>query len=84
MKTAKIFQHGGSQAIRLPKAFRFEGSEVIIEKHGNDVILKPLPCLKFSDFTEIASYLSEKFPEADEFPAPPPRPNKHERPIPEF
>ena len=40
MATAKIFQHGGSQAVRLPKAFRFEGSEVLIEKRGQEVVLK--------------------------------------------
>ena len=43
MLTAKIFRHGGSQAVRLPKAFRFDGSEVLIEKHGEDVLLKPVP-----------------------------------------
>jgi antitoxin VapB len=36
MITAKIFQHGGSPAVRLPRAFRFEGSEVLIEKHGEE------------------------------------------------
>lgn len=41
MTTAKIFQHGGSQAVRLPKAFRFEGKEVLIEKQGAAVILRP-------------------------------------------
>ena len=39
--TAKLFTHGGSQAVRLPKAFRFEGSEVRIRKEGDQVILEP-------------------------------------------
>ncbi len=39
---AKVFQNGRSQAIRLPKAFRFKGSEVIISKKGDMVILEPL------------------------------------------
>jgi len=34
MATAKLFQHGGSQAVRLPKDFRFEGTEVEIGKRG--------------------------------------------------
>ncbi|MDB6077797.1 MAG: SpoVT/AbrB domain protein [Akkermansiaceae bacterium] len=84
MTTAKIFQHGGSQAVRLPKAFRFEGSEVLIERHGEEVILKPVPIPKFGTFTEIASYLAERFPGPEDFPEPPPRPQQHERPIPEF
>lgn len=81
MITAKIFQHGGSQAVRLPKAFRFDGTEVYIEKQGDDVLLKPVPARKFRSFTEIARHLAEKFPDAADFPAPPPRPKKHERPI---
>jgi antitoxin VapB len=42
MKTAKIFWSGRSQAVRLPKNFRFEGEEVRIRRHGNAVILEPL------------------------------------------
>jgi antitoxin VapB len=40
---AKIFQNGGSQAVRLPKSFRFaEGQdEVMVRKVGNKVILEP-------------------------------------------
>ena len=41
MKTAKIFQNGQSRAVRLPKEFRFEGSEVFIKKSGNVVQLIP-------------------------------------------
>jgi antitoxin VapB len=39
---AKLFQHGGSQAVRLPKAFRFEGSEVAVRREGDKVILEPI------------------------------------------
>jgi antitoxin VapB len=42
-KTAKLFQNGRSQAVRLPKEFRFEGSEVRIRKTAEGaVILEPL------------------------------------------
>lgn len=41
MKEAKIFQNGQSQAIRLPKEFRFEGQSVFINKVGNTVFLLP-------------------------------------------
>jgi antitoxin VapB len=81
MKTAKIFQHGGSQAVRLPKEFRFSSSEVIVEKHGDDVLLKPIPRPGFRDFAGIARHLAERFPDAEDFPEPPPRPDAHERPI---
>jgi antitoxin VapB len=41
MQTAKIFQNGRSQAVRIPKEFQFDGTEVIIQKHGDAVILVP-------------------------------------------
>lgn len=42
METAKIFWSGRSQAVRLPKDFRFDVDEVRIRKHGNAVILEPV------------------------------------------
>lgn len=41
MKTAKIFKNGQSQAVRLPKEFRFQDDFVYIKKSGNVVILIP-------------------------------------------
>ena len=40
--TAKIFMHGRSQAVRLPKEFRLPGTEVRVSKVGDKVILEPL------------------------------------------
>jgi antitoxin VapB len=40
--TAKLFTHGRSQAVRLPKEYRFKGKEVRITKIGDRVILEPL------------------------------------------
>lgn len=42
MKKAKLFQNGQSQAVRIPKEFRFEGDEVYIKKMGNVTILLPV------------------------------------------
>jgi antitoxin VapB len=42
MKTAKLFQNGQSQAVRLPKAFRLPGDKVYIKKVGNAIVLLPL------------------------------------------
>lgn len=41
MTIAKLFTHGGSQAVRLPKEFRFEGAEVFVRRVGEDVVLSP-------------------------------------------
>lgn len=42
MGTAKLFWTGRSQAIRLPKEFRFEGEEVNIRRDGNAVVIEPV------------------------------------------
>ncbi|MCB1032394.1 MAG: AbrB/MazE/SpoVT family DNA-binding domain-containing protein [Acidobacteria bacterium] len=39
---AKVFKTGGSQAVRLPKEFRFEGDEVEISRQGQRVVLEPV------------------------------------------
>ncbi len=41
MKTARLFKNGDSQAVRLPKEFRFEGTEVLIKRVGSAVVLLP-------------------------------------------
>ena len=40
MGTARVFQSGNSQAVRLPKQFRFKSKEVEIFRRGNEVILR--------------------------------------------
>lgn len=39
---AKLFQNGSSQAVRLPREFRFKGDKVRIRRSGNCVVLEPL------------------------------------------
>ena len=41
MKTAKLFKNGQTQAVRLPKEFRFEDEHVIVKKSGNALVLLP-------------------------------------------
>ena len=59
METAKIFQNGRSQAVRLPKEFRFKGKEVFIYREGSKVILSEKPH-SWEDF-----FLSGKKPSPD-------------------
>ncbi len=63
MGTAKLFTNGASQAVRLPKAFRFENAtEVSISKRGDAVILRPLKRPGIEDL--IASLeMFDAFPE---------------------
>ncbi len=41
-ETAKLFKHGGSQAVRLPKAYRLPGKEVRVRRLGQGILLEPL------------------------------------------
>lgn len=45
METAKIFENGRSQAVRLPKKFRFNTDEVVVQQLGDAVILVPKKAL---------------------------------------
>ena len=65
---AKIFQNGGSQAVRLPKSFRFRDGldEVIVRRRGRQVILEPAD-------EWPADFLACLGAWKDEIPRPPPR-----------
>lgn len=52
MKSAKLFMNGRSQAVRLPREFRFEGDEVLVERKGNAVVLRPSR-YRFGDLMEV-------------------------------
>lgn len=41
MKTARLFRNGQSQAVRLPKEYRFSGEKVLIKRVGNALVLLP-------------------------------------------
>lgn len=62
MKTAKLFQNGQSQAVRLPKECRFTGSEVAINQIGNIVILMPKDD-KWSGFLDSLGMATDDFME---------------------
>jgi antitoxin VapB len=61
-RKAKIFMNNRSQAVRLPKEFQFNVSEVFIRKQGSDVVLSPRP-LDWSSYLASAPVASESFME---------------------
>lgn len=70
----QVFQTGRSQAVRIPKEYRFECDEVFIERDGERVILTPRPRC-WSEYFENADRFSEEYPERIED-APPQRREK--------
>ncbi len=62
MMTAKVFENGRSQAIRLPKECRFSSDEVMVNKIGDIVILLPKKS-KWESFMKAIDMFSEDFME---------------------
>ena len=60
MTTAKIFENGRSQAVRLPKEYRFDANEVAVNKIGDAVILLPKDN-KWAGFLSSFSMFSDDF-----------------------
>ncbi len=60
MTRAKLFMNGRSQAVRLPKECQFSGKEVIVQKHGDIVILVPADKI-WETFLHGISSFSEDF-----------------------
>lgn len=59
-QVAKLFMNGRSQAVRLPKEFRFECDEVFIRKQGEDIVLSPKPHT-WDDFFDQAPVFDSEF-----------------------
>lgn len=76
-KVAKVFKNGRSQAVRIPKEFRLDVDEVLIERKGKKLILTPRKPRRYKSWAEYfakAPRLSDDFP--DYVPDPPPKPIK--------
>lgn len=69
MESAKLFQNGSSQAVRLPKAFRIPGDEVRVFKKGKQVILEPLETTWDSLFESLSEFPEEFMKEGRNQPA---------------
>jgi antitoxin VapB len=63
--TAKVFSTGRSQAVRIPKEYRFACDEVLIEREGEHVILTPRP-KSWREYLGRASRFTDDFPDTIE------------------
>jgi len=78
-KTAKLFKNGRSQAVRLPKEFRFEGKEVAIRRNEatGEVVIAPVPAeppaIGFDEWFALYDAIPDDASE-EEFAKLPPRP----------
>jgi antitoxin VapB len=63
MALTRIFQSGNSQAVRLPKEFRFDVDEVEILRRGDEVILRPVAVGGGAVFDALAALPPDVWPE---------------------
>ncbi|MFM8766755.1 MAG: antitoxin [Rubrivivax sp.] len=73
MTLARIFQSGNSQAVRLPKEFRFDVDEVEILRRGDEVILRPVHVSGAAVFEALAGLPQDLWPEGRQDEQPQPR-----------
>ena len=70
MQTAKVFKNGNSQAVRLPKEFQFDVSEVEILRRGDEVILRKRHHSLGEAFEVLASMPADFFEDGRDDPPP--------------
>ena len=73
-KVARVFMNGRSQAVRLPKEFRFDTDRVAIRREGRHVVLSPM-------FEDWEDYFRNSTPLPDDFEAATPEMRKGELPL---
>jgi antitoxin VapB len=78
-KLAKVFKNGRSQAVRIPKEFRLDTDQVLIERKGKRLVLTPQvkPARRYkswADYWKNAPRFTDDYP--DYVPDPPPKPIK--------
>jgi antitoxin VapB len=70
MATARVFKSGNSQAVRLPKQFRLDASQVEIFRRGDEIVLKPKPRGMATAFELLAGMPDDFFEEGRKDPPP--------------
>lgn len=67
-RKVSLFRNGRNQAIRIPKEYELEGSEAIIRREGNRLIIEPISKLTLLEVLASLQPLNEALPEIDDLP----------------
>ncbi|MFM7531122.1 MAG: antitoxin [Rubrivivax sp.] len=65
---AALFRNGRNQAVRIPRGFEFEGSEVLMRKEGESLILTPIRHNRLLDLLDSWEALGEGLPAVEDLP----------------
>jgi antitoxin VapB len=70
-RRVKLFRNGANQAVRIPREFELPGSEAVMRRDGERLIIEPAPPRSLLDLLDTLDELDEEFPEIED---PPPEP----------
>ena len=62
----RLFRNGRNQALRIPRGFEFEGSEAVLRKEGDRLIVEPVRKGRLLALLDTLEPLGEPFPDVDE------------------
>lgn len=62
----RLFRDGGNQAIRIPRDLELPGSEAVLHKEGNRLIIEPMPRPSLLEILSTWALLEEEFPNIDD------------------
>ena len=65
---ASLFRNGRNQAVRIPREFEMEGSEVLIRKDGDSLVLTPIPRNRLRELLASWLPLDDELPEVEDLP----------------
>ena len=67
----KLFKNGRSQAVRIPREFELPGTEAVMRKEGDRLIIQAKPVKSLVEWLRTLEPLDEDFPEIEDLPAEP-------------
>ena len=72
VRHVKLFRNGRNQAIRIPREFEMPGTDAILSKEGDRLIIEPAPKKKtLKDYLATLQPIEEEFPEIEDLPPEP-------------
>jgi antitoxin VapB len=67
-RRVKLFKNGRNQAVRIPREFELPGSEAVMRKEGERLIIEPVPRKSLLDVLATLEPIDERLPEIEELP----------------
>ena len=67
-RIVRLFRNGRNQAVRIPREFELPGTEVVLRKEGERLVIEPVPKKSLLEILQTLEPIDEEFPEIEELP----------------